>query len=305
MSVVATTSSAYAQLAGREIRNYLMSKLFWVGSALLVVTMFQGMVTGVSTQSRGALDGVAPGALIGVLGIVIMAGLVRKSYQAAAAAGAVAVPERTRTYALASAVVVPFAVGLLWFLAYAIWWSAGETDGTGPFGAHAGTFTLATMFQEGTMATLGGPLLGLVIGRWIRRRWVAPVVAVLIVPVTMLFQGGLWPATDGFRGLWVWNHFQGPMGIINDDMRWVILPGSPYFHILYQLARCTLGVLFAAYHDPELGRRGIRQAAAATGVVAVVACGLAITGGASDYVVSPTPTAHAGNGSNAQLDVTG
>jgi hypothetical protein len=305
MSTTLRAESAYGQLARQEIRNYLRSKLFWVGVVLLALTAWGAPFGRLDPQGRGALDGLAPAALIGVLGIVVMAGLVRRSDQAAEAAGTVAVPERTRTYALATAAVVPFTVGLLWFALYAVSWYAYPNDGTGAFAPYDGTFTLANMFTEGTMATLGGPVLGLVIGRWIGRRWVAPVVAVLVVVVTILFQGGFLSATDGFREVWVWNHFEGPLGIINDDMRWVILPGSPYFHILYQAALCALGVLFAAYHDRDLDRRGLRQGAVATAVAAVVFCGLSISGGASDYVVSPTPSANAGNGNNGLLDRTG
>ena len=50
-------------------------------------------------------DGIAPAALIGLFGKGIMAGLTRNSDRAAAAAGAVA-DQRTRTLALAAAVVV-------------------------------------------------------------------------------------------------------------------------------------------------------------------------------------------------------
>lgn len=303
MTTTIAHESVYRQLARQEIRNYLRSKLFWVGVALLALTAYGAPLGRLNTQSRGALDGIAPAALMGVLGIVIMAGLVRKSDQAAQAAGTVAVPERTRTYALATAAVVPFTVGLIWFAVYAVSWFMYDTDGTGPFGPNVDVFTLATMFSEGTMATLGGPLLGLVIGRWIGRRWVAPVIAVLVVIVTVLMQGGLVSAVDGYREIWVWTHFHGPSGIVNDDMRWVILPGSPYFHILYQAALCALGVLFAAYHDHESDRRGLRRAMAATAAAAVVFCGLSITGGADSIVISPTPSVNAGNGNNGQYDI--
>ena len=51
--------------------------------------------------------------LWGVLGLVVMFGLTRRSDRAAEAAGAVAVPERTRTLALACAIVVPFTAAML------------------------------------------------------------------------------------------------------------------------------------------------------------------------------------------------
>lgn len=305
MSTTVGAPSVYTQLAGQEIRNYLKSKLFWVGLGLLVLSAAGAPIGRLDKQSGGALDGLAPAAVIGVFGIVIMAGLVRKSDQAAEAAGAVAVPERTRTYALATAAVVPFAVGLIWFAVYVAAWFAYETDGTGPFGPNADSLTITTWFTEGVMATVGGPLLGLVIGRLIGQRWVAPVVAVLVVIVTILFQGGFLTSVDGFREVWIWTHFQGPTGIDDDDMRWVILPGSPSFHILYQVALCTLGVLSAAYHDRESDRRGLMQAAGVVCVVAVVSCGLSITGGSDGYVISPTPSSHAGNGDNGKLNVEG
>ncbi len=110
------TAPALGTLARQEIRNYLRSKLFWVGAAgvaFLVVTALAGQ--GDERFSTSG-DGLGPAALVGVLGMFVMAGLVRNSDRAAEAGGAVAVPQRVRTLALACAVVVPFTLGLLWFV---------------------------------------------------------------------------------------------------------------------------------------------------------------------------------------------
>ena len=78
---------------------------------------------------------IAPATCLGVFGIMVMAGLVRRSDQAHAAAGTVVLSERERTYALASAAVVPFTAGLAFF-AWAVWeyHAHPPQDYTMPFG---------------------------------------------------------------------------------------------------------------------------------------------------------------------------
>ena len=105
---------------------------------------------------------------------MVMAGLVRRSDQAQAAAGTVVLSERERTYALASAAVVPFTVGLAFF-AWAVWeyHAHPPLDYTMPFGDVGDGWVYAMLFALGTLSTLGGPILGLVVGRWLQFRGAA------------------------------------------------------------------------------------------------------------------------------------
>jgi hypothetical protein len=289
MTITAVSPTTLTTLGRQEIRSYLRSKLFWAGAALLA---FISVVDLINPDERFSTsgDGLLPAASIGVLGIVVMAGMTRNSDRAAAAAGAVAVPQRTRTLALACAVVVPATAGLGWFVCAVIGYQLHPPQPSGaPFGPTTDGTVYAQMFAQGVMSCVGGPVLGLVVGRWFPRRWVAPVLAVVIVLVTMVMQP-LFDWAERPRLAWVWIHFLAPGGVEGDADRLTAYPGSPYFYIAYQAALCVLGVLVAVYRDPEADRRRLRVAIGGVVAAALVLCALAITGGPGEKVPSPIPS---------------
>lgn len=288
--------STLGQLARQEIRRYAANRLFWFGAALTLVVAGLGVAGQSGERGRTALDGLGPAFTLGVLGIVVMAGLVRDSDRAAAAAGTVAVPERTRTLALAASVVVPLAVALVWFAAAAYGYLAYESSPDSTFGATSDAFVLAVLFSQGVVSAVGGPVLGLVLARWFPRRWAPPIVAVLVVVVTVLFNGDqAWNAS--WREVWVWTHFHGPVGLWagdEDPLRWAVLPGSVFWFVGYQLTLCALGVLFAVYHDRECDRTVVVRLGAGLLAIALVLGVLAVTGGQPEVVYNPIPSPDAG-----------
>ncbi len=117
-ATITATGSTFGVLARQEIRNYLRSKLFWAGVVLLTAVTLMTFVNSGNSRADGssassAMDMIAPAAFLGVFGLIVMAGLTKRSDRVADAAGSVAVPERTRTAALATAVVVPLTAALL------------------------------------------------------------------------------------------------------------------------------------------------------------------------------------------------
>jgi hypothetical protein len=276
-------------LARQEIRNYLRSKLFWFGSllwALLCVGAFLWVDDVYSTTG----DGLGSAMVLGVFGIVIMAGLVRNSDRAAAASGAVAVPQRTRTLALAAAAVVPGTMALIWFVCAVAGYNMNPPSPAGqPFGDHSDLDFYAAMFAEGVTPAVGGPLLGLVIGRWLPGRGTAPLIAVVIVILTVVLQP-LFDWAERPRLAWIWIHFYGLGGVEGDEDRLVAYSGSPYFYIGYQVSLCILGVLVAVYRDPEGDRLLMRRRIVVAAGAAVVLCGLAALAGPSAPQFSPVPS---------------
>lgn len=275
-------------LVRQEIGNYLRHKLFWVGAALwalLCVASFTMADKDYSTVG----DGLGSAFVLGVFGLVIMGGLVRDSDRAAAGS-AVPVPQRTRTLALAATAVVPLAMGLIWFgCAVGGYLADPPSDFAGPFGEHSRTDFWAGMFAEGVVPAAGGPLLGLVVARWLAFRGAAVLVAVGVVAVTVAMQ---W--ADGFRLPWIWIHFFGPSGIEGDRDRMVANIGSPYPYIAYQAVLCVLGVLVATYRDPEADHGRLRRAVAATAAVAALLCGTSYALGPQHEEISPYPSPSAG-----------
>ena len=292
-----TTSQSFrsptlAPLARQEISAYLHHKLYWVGAGLLAVVAAIGVLAPDATWSTTG-DGIAPAALLGVLGISVMAGLTRNSDRAAEAAGAVSVDQRTRTLALACAVVVPFATALVWYpLAVLGYQLHPPSPRAVPFGSMTDTFVLASMFAEGVTGAVGGPVLGLVIARWWPRRWVAPVVSVVVVLVTMVMQP-LFDWAASWRHVWVWIHFYGAGGTDADPDRALRFSGSPYLYIAYLFTLCALGVLVALYRDPEGDRHRLRWQILAVALLAAVLSGLAMTVGPDETLVNPLSSSSA------------
>jgi hypothetical protein len=289
-----TTTTAPAPvlgvLAGQEVRNYLRSKLFWAGSILLTgvtVMTFVGSARSRPDGASSAMDMIAPAALLGVFGIIVMSGLARRSDRAAEAAGTVAVPERTRTVALATAVVVPVTAALLWFAAAVVTYLVHPpATATVPFGPISNGYVFVVMFALGVVPAASGPILGLVIARWVPRRGVTALAAVVVVLVTILLQGNFM-STWHWRVVWPWTGWYGPFGWNTGSGHWLGLPGSPQMWLVYLLAVCALGVLAAVYHDPEADRATLRKVIAGVLVVAVVAVVLTMTLGVHEALYNP------------------
>ena len=141
---------------------------------------------------------------------------------------------------------MPFVAGL-GFFAWSVWAYHAQPpkDFTMPFGGYVGDgWIYALLFALGAMSALGGPILGLVVGRWLQFRGAGILIAVGMIMVTIVMQGIVEPLRY-VRVFWPWTYFGGPMGIEGDPERWVILTGSPQWYCLYLAALCALGVVVA------------------------------------------------------------
>ncbi len=185
---------------------------------------------------------------------------------------------------------MPFTAGLLWYASALVGYQLHPPASSGvPFGPVTDEFVWASMFAEGVMPCLLGPVLGLVVGRWLPRRWVVPVLSVLIVLITMVMQP-LFDFNERWREIWPWIHFYGAGGTESDPDKAVVYTGSPYLYIGYQATLCILGVLFALYKDDEADRAGLRKAMALALAVAGVLVVLSIMGGLDQPLVNPVPS---------------
>ncbi len=286
MSSTTTAGSTLGALARQEIRNYLHHKLFWFGTALVlavdVVMLFH--LDGDPGSSGSYM--IAPAALLGVLGLVVMFGLTRRSDRAAEAAGVVAVAERDRTLALAAAIVVPFSVALGSFVvAVATWYLHPPAAYVVPPGIPS-AFVHAQQFGDGVVCAIGGPVLGLVLARYLPRRGVAPVASVLLVVVTILLQGSLVGGEQPYRVLWAWTYFLTQRSV---DGEWHLgtLPGNPFLWVLYLLILCALGLVVAVRHDPDSDRTMLTKVAVGLTILALVVGVLTMTVGYTEAVISP------------------
>lgn len=281
------TRSVLARLALLETRRYARHPLFLLGAAATLALTFFGPVEG---RTGVYFDQIVPAAALGVLGLVAMAGMARNASTLHRSAGVAPVPERVQTGALALACLLPFGIGLVWFAGTVIkgWDYVPPADGF-PFGGMTASWKLAILFGEGAMATLGGPLLGLFIGRWWPRRGVAPIAAVLLVSAVIVMQG-LFEPLRFVRVFMPFTYFGGQVGIEGDENRMLVFTGSPQWWVAYLACLCGLAVVGALWHDP--GARTARLRALGIGLLAaaLVTCLLAMFTGVPTELVNPVPT---------------
>jgi len=280
-----TDRRAFSALARHEIVGYARHPLFLVGAALTLLVVLLGP----DASSSSLFHVIVPAAGLGIFGVLVMTSLVRRSDRAFAAAGSVATTERTRTYALASAIVVPLTCGLAFF-GWAVWAYHHQPPlpSTMPFGDVGDAWVYALLLALGTISAAGGPILGLVVGRWLDFRGAGAVVAVVLVLLTIVMQGLIEPLRY-VRVVMPWTYFGGPYGIDGEAERWLILTGSPQWYCAYLVMLCVAGVLLAALHDRDHPRTGLLRGLAVVLVLAAVFCVLAMTGGVQETMVNPLP----------------
>ncbi|TYB45532.1 hypothetical protein [Actinomadura chibensis] len=269
------------RLAASETRRYARHPLFVIGVLLCLL--------GLRPDAREAsfANPIVPAAALGVLGLVAMASMTRDAAALRRAAGAPPVPERVQTAALVLACLLPFAVGLLWYGWNVRLYHVNPPPPDGfPFGPVTEGWRLAVLFGEGPMAALGGPLLGVVIGRWWPRRGVAPMVAVLLVAFVIAFQGLVAPLRP-VRHVSPWTYFGGPFGVKGDPERMLLMSGSPQWWVGYLVCLCGLAVVAALWHDPRARTPRLRAVGAVLLAAAVVACVLAMVTGIDHTMVNP------------------
>ena len=291
MSTIHQTRSTLGVLARQEIGSYLRHKLFWFGTAMTVVVVV-AMFTRDDPGSAASYM-IGPAAMLGVLGLVVMFGLTRRSDRAAEAAGAVAVPERTRTLALACAVVVPFTAAMAAYVAAVVAWYARPPQAWIVPPGVSNAFIHAEMFGDGVLCAVGGPLLGLLLARYIPKRGVAAIVSVLLVLVTIMLQGNF-AGGQPYRVFWFWTYFLGQLGWgagPDGEVHFSTAPGNPFIWVLYLVVVCALGVVVAVLHDPEADRGRLRKVALGLAGLALVLGVLTTVTGYTDVLVNPIPCA--------------
>lgn len=282
----ASRASSLPSLVRLESLRYARHPLFLLGLAVNVLACLQKP----DAHSSVMLNAVVPAAGFGLLGIVIAAGLTRGSESIRAVAGGVPVTERTRTLALAMACAVPLLAGLAWWAWALVTYHQHPPSANGfPFGPADDRWVAAVLFAEGPLACLGGPLLGIAVGRWLSGRAAPALTAVAMLTACILMQG-LFEPLRRVRVVMPWTYWGGPAGVPGDANRELIYPGSPYWWTIYVACLCALAALAALMHDHESRRRPLLIAAAVVGAVALVTVLLAMSTGIDHTLVNPLPS---------------
>ena len=135
----------------------------------------------------------------------------------------------------------------------------------------------AILAALGPVACMGGGLLGVLTGRWLRFPGAAAVMVVVVVAIDMVGQMPVTYDTTSELRLWVpWAMFHSGS---ESDGTSVLFAGNAGFYLVYVLCLCAAAALFAIWHDRTARTGRLRGAIAGVVLIGLAALALAMTTG--------------------------
>ena len=239
-------------LAGVEARRYAWHPLFLIGVALMVwveASIAKDLASGTGDAQLLLVSDATtvPAFFLGVLGVFVGHRLTRSMARSGEAIEASPADGITRTAALCLACLVPGAVALVWlawnYVAMAVW--------PGPYSGAISSTNHAAMLSAGVVYAVGGPLFGVMAGRWTRFPGAGLVAAVVLVGWALLGTSGLVMSASRVGTL---VHLNPPFTTwVSSDsataaVSWVA-GGSPVWYLVYVTLLCGVAASAAMLHE--------------------------------------------------------
>jgi hypothetical protein len=263
-----------AALAGRETRRFVVHPVFLF--AVVITAWWTWAGRGTAVADIGLVNAFTT-IFLGGFGMMATFWLTRSMRASDPVVGVTPVTLPARTAALCAVAIVPFACGCLTLLAFVHFHPVG-----GPaYGAFSPPARMAVLVGQIVVPALGGPLLGVALGRWVRFPGAAFVLFLVIFGWVELVTILTFSRPDS-APIAVLRLFS-PFAFFTDQSdadgvtAW---RGSPWFFLGWQLALCAIAVLVALLRGAEgRVRTRIIRALAIAGVAALVMLVLAAAGG--------------------------
>ena len=273
--------ATFTALATRETRRFVLNPVFLAAAALTAFFLWSGQRSTITAiEDVNAIAAVC----FGGLGMMATFGLTRSMHASEPVAGVTPVTRTARTAALCTVAIVPFGCGCLTLLAFLQLIPVSSAL----YGAFSPSARIAVLIGQIVMPSLGGPLLGVALGRWVRFPGAA-FVLFLLLSGWMELVTALTLARPDSAPVAVLRLFS-PFALftLHSDARGVTAwRGSPWFFIGWQLALCAIAVLAALLRGAEgRVRSRIIRALGITGAAAVILLVLAGLGGFTHAVTA-------------------
>jgi hypothetical protein len=273
--------ATFTALAARETRRLVLNPVFLLAVALTVYALWSGPATGATEIDT---FNPYPAIFLGGLGMMATYWLTRSMGASEPVAGVTPTTLSARTAALCATAIVPFACGCLALLRFAQLIPVSSPL-YGPFGASA---RVAVLVGQIAVPALGGPLLGVALGRWVRFPGAAFVLFLVLYGwvslVTILSMSHQNSAFVAVLRLFAPFAFFTDTGDTGGVTAW---RGSPWFFLGWQLALCAIAVLVALLRGAEGPVRArIIRALAIAGAAALILLVMAATGGFTHAVTA-------------------
>jgi hypothetical protein len=279
-----------AALGRIEARRFALNPIFLAGAACTAYVLWDRQ-RGVAADINTVL--VYPAIFLGGIGMVAAFWLTQSMRRSEDVldVGPTSWPERTGAICLAA--VVPLLCGCLSLLAIVVF---QQVPGPWSYGALGTSGGVAAAVSQVVVPTLGGPLLGVALARWVRFPGAAAVLLLVAYGwVTLTYTVTATLATAHRNStLVVMLRFFAPFAFFtNEDTpgRIETWRGSPWFFLGWQLCLCAVAVLVALMRGADRGlRTRLLWLLAGTLALATAMYALAVVGG-WPYPVVSTPGA--------------
>ena len=270
----------FAALAAQETRRFVLNPVFLLAVPLAAYTLWSGQRSTV-TEIDGANTVAA--VFFGGFGMLVAFWLTGSMRASEPVVGVTPVTLPRRTAALCAVAIVPFICGCLTLLALLHFHPVGDPA----YGAFSPPARIAVLVGQIVVPSLGGPLLGVALGRWVRFPG-APFVLFLLLSGWVVLVMALTLARPDSAPVAVLRLFA-PFALftLHTSVGIRAWRGSPWFFIGWQLALCAIAVLVALLRGAEGPVRSrIIRALVIAGAVAVIMLLLAGTGGFTHAVTT-------------------
>jgi len=272
--------ATFAALAARETRRFALNPIFLLAAALTAFFLWSGQRSTITAiEDVNAIAATC----FGGLGMMAAFGLTRSMHASEPVVGVTPTTVPARTAALCAVAIVPFGCGCLILLAFLQLFPVSSAL----YGAFSPSARIAVLVGQIVVPSLGGPLLGVALGRWVRFPGAAFVLFLILSGWVTLVMA-LTLARPDSAPVAVLRLFA-PFALftLHSDAGVTAWRGSPWFFIGWQLALCAIAVLVALLRGAE-GRTRARiiRALAIAGVAALILLVLAGTGGFTHAVTT-------------------
>jgi hypothetical protein len=241
-----STRSPLAVLARYEAIRFARHPLFLICAGLLGYSAYQVHADMYANEDPAPLElSLSPAFLMGLMGLVVAYRLTRSTRRADEAIEGVPADEPTRTAALLLACLVPFSLAVLAMVHLIVAWHV-EPMTWGNGWDYFSSAERDAMMVAAALAGLGGPVLGVCLGRWWRWPGATLLVTVVLVAWSVLTLapwdsrlGNVWHMTSPYV-LWITGSDSDPdLGAMG---------GSPVWRLGYVVALIGLAAVSALLH---------------------------------------------------------
>jgi hypothetical protein len=272
--------ATFVPLAARETRRFARNPLFLFAVAITVAALWPSRTTVGDIDNGNWVAAI----FLGGFGMMVTYWLTRSMRASEPVVGVTPVTQPARTAARCAVGVVPFACGCLALLRFVQLIPVSNPA----YGAFSPSARVAVLVGQIVIPSLGGPLLGVALGRWVRFPGAAFVLFLLLYGWVSLV-----------TILAIWHPDSAPVAVLRLFAPFAFFTytlnaggvttcrGSPWFFIGWQLALCVIAVLVALLRGAEGPVRArIIRALAIAGAAALILLVLAGAGGFTHAVTA-------------------